>query len=350
MFTKVSFSQKNEGHLSIDGKVHYGFIMQHRESIGYIIKDHIPAFEINISKQTNGKNYWEQLFRYPEIGIGYSYADLGDPDIMGCSNSVYGFMNSSIIKRQNWSFNYQIASGLSYLNKIFDTKENYYNTAIGSHFNIYFNTGFNIKARLSKKLELINTIGLTHYSNGSSNKPNLGFNIVSYNLGLKYNLYDDDIDYIKNEVKELSKKNEYTIFYAAGVKEYSLFSDKKEFASSISIDYNRIINHKRKIGIGTDIFYSKAIIKLLEAKDGNTHKQSDAIQNGVHFSFSTIVGKLTTTIQLGVYTHSTYKEDGYVYNRFGFQYKLTENIFANISLKTHIAVADFIEFGVGYSL
>ncbi|MBW6482993.1 MAG: hypothetical protein K0B10_08015, partial [Vicingaceae bacterium] len=64
--------------------------------------------------------------------------------------------------------------------------------------------------------------------------------------------------------------------------------------------------------------------------------------------YSLDVGNVSYMVQMGGYLLSAYKGDGLVYHRITSRYYINEQFFVNLGLKSHWAVADFIEFGVGY--
>lgn len=57
-------------------------------------------FSIKVSKQTVGKNQWEQLFNYPIWGIGLSVYDFYNPDEIGNPIALYGYFDAPF-KRWN---------------------------------------------------------------------------------------------------------------------------------------------------------------------------------------------------------------------------------------------------------
>ena len=69
----------------LEGSLHYGFLWPHHSSIAYSINGHVPGFEINMLYQATGKHIWEEMFRYPRKGFGFSYLYLQDNDVFGSS-------------------------------------------------------------------------------------------------------------------------------------------------------------------------------------------------------------------------------------------------------------------------
>jgi len=349
-FTKI-YAQKSIQHFhfdNIENKLSYGFIAAHRESIRYLQRGHIPSFEIMISHKTFGEKEWEQLFRYPTYGFGYYYAYLNYPDVLGSSHAVFSFINIPLLELARYSINYNLAFGVSYITKAFDIDENYYNVAIGSHTNVYLNVGFDQKIRLSKNLKLLFGIGLSHYSNGSISKPNLGLNIISAQTGISYHFAKSENPKIFHPNIKNIASNHFQLIYSAGYKRIYPPGEKAFFVSSLEFDYERILFIKYRLGFGFDLFYNSSLYeKLLEQNTDNISKIHN-FREGIHFSYSINFGQLNFYMQIGYYLFTKWKDDGNIYNKFGLNYYFPKNFFTHLGVKTHLSKADFIEYGIGY--
>ena len=353
LFKECTYAEGREDifkNIYISPKAHYGFIIPHHESIAYLLKAHVPGFELEVSRPTFGKHQYEQLFRYPRTGIGYFFCDYGNPEVLGQAHALYSFINIPVIKTSNdlYLLNYEIAFGLSYLTKRFDVNNNYLNTAIGAHINVYFRLGFDTRIPVSENVELTGEVGFSHCSNGKWRSPNYGLNVLSGSLGVNYLINHIEKERIKLALPENYKKNYYIIIYSAGAKVFDNLYNKYYFISSLSADYERQINLKRRIGFGTDIFYDKSISEAL-AVDGELNKDiANLFRIGLHASHTLVYNRLLMTINAGRYLYSKYTDLSLFYSRLALRYKVNKSILLNISLKAHNAKADFIEWGVGY--
>jgi len=346
-FSLNIYSQNITNNLQVEVKGQYGFILPHHSFFKFFNDKHPYAFNIETSKRLTGKKEWEQLYRYPAFGYGLYYCNLGNKKYFGEAYAIYGFINIPIIKKNEFSFNYTLAGGYSYLSKSFDIYDNYYNLAIGSPGNVYVNLALDTKWQLFENIIFDIGFGITHYSNGAVAKPNTGINVVTAHTGLIYKF--NSTNYIKNEIQAHKKYYEYSVIYGAGIRENAPPIGDKYFASSISFNSERGFWRKRKLGLGLDIFYDNSIITRLAEEDSifNTN-ELDNFRSGIHFSHDLIFGKTSITMQIGTYFYDKYKNDGPIYNRFGIKHKLNKHWFANLALKTHFAKADFIECGFGY--
>jgi hypothetical protein len=335
---------------NLESKINYGFILKHRSSLGYYIKGHVPACELNYNFVSDGNKIFHEVFRYPQIGAGYYFADLGNPQILGQVHAVFSYINIPFVHDHSICLNYRIAGGISYLTKCFGVSDNYYNTAIGSNFNIYVNLGINLKIRISKLIQISNGISVVHFSNGAVKVPNLGINVVSYDIGFQYKLNNKIIERRQNDdLSSFQKKNEFSVIFTNGIKEIGQPEGDKYYVYGICFNADRIINYKRKLGAGLDLFNDISIYSQFRKNDRNPDFR-DVVRMGCHLSTDLIFENICLTIQQGVYIYQKYFNDGYLYSRYGLKYFTGKSIILNLSLKTHIVKADFIEFGIGYKI
>lgn len=340
-FKNNTFGQEKEHqNFFIEPVYQYGFIWQHRPSLAEIIGGNINVFRLTFGKETFGQKYWQQLYRYPDWGLGYSFTDLGNPEELGQANAIYYYLRIPVLKRNKFSLSYKISGGLARLNKG--------NIAIGSHLNLYFDASIDAKIKLSERLELINAFGATHYSNGAIEMPNLGVNLFSYRLGLHYKLQNPEREKITLELPELYGKNNITAVFGAGAKEKRPDGGKKFTVASFSIDYMRVLNLKHKVGFGLDAFYDETLLELMNPDSILNISNREIMRYGFHLSGEAQLDRLVLVVHIGTYLHANYTEDGKIYQRVALRYLFNKNLFANISLKTSKGVADFVEWGVGY--
>ncbi|HBX52848.1 MAG: hypothetical protein A2275_05935 [Bacteroidetes bacterium RIFOXYA12_FULL_35_11] len=328
----------------IKGKFGYGALIRHRESMGNLMR-HVGSMQIELGRQTNGIDLWEQLYRYPEYGAGYYFANLGDPKLLGQVHALYAYLNSPFYRTKKFSLNYHFAIGASYITRKWDYKENYMNLAIGTHLNVYFNVHLNAAYRINKKIEIIGGIGACHYSNGAIAQPNLGINVANADIGLRYYFNEYEEEFNKLEIPSCIKKNEFTVLYAVGTKSIPPPRGSNFFMSSLSLCFSRQINHKRKIGGGTDIFYDETVY---EESSKEEVRFKNALRNGIYVSHEFLIKKFSIGANLGIYTWYTEEPFFPLYTRLYFRYNVSKNFFTNISLKAHLGVADYIEWGLGY--
>lgn len=321
------------------------------KALGYLIKDDIYAFDISLSRPADGKDYWEKLYRYPRQGFGFSCWSLGNNEVFGNAYVLYSFINIPLFKFvQKVSLNYQLAAGGAYIPKSFNIYTNHLNRAIGSHANIYIHLGINGKIALSPRSEVAIEAAITHFSNGKTRSPNYGINVGAFSLGFNYLLNKNNFIMRDAEIPPFQKNYVQSVIFSSGLKVSDNLVNRKYLTSSLSYNIERMVSIKRKIGIGTDFSYDGSIREGLADKDGVPEQElGKLLRFGLHSSYAIRYKQMVMGIQLGYYLYSKYTVLTRVYNKISLQYLLPGNFNVNIAVKSHMAKADCLEYGLGYS-
>ena len=345
----AGYGQDNAPPFMVGCSYHRGAILPHNASIQYIVVDFVEGFETKVVFPTDGsKHHAQSLFRYPVWGLGYHYSTLGNDEVFGRAHALYAFMNIAYWKpATTLSFDYQIAFGLAYLNKTFDPDDNYFNQAIGSHMNAYIRFSTDIRYYPTSTIGLQGDIGFTHMSSGKMSVPNLGLNTLHVGIGAFY--FFNRQNYCPNPTAKIPtrRKWEYSAIVSASGKYPHDYSNQAYPVFSLSMNAERYTSLKRKFGAGVDFFYDASTRELLESNRKEWKEQYD-YNLGAHLSHDLVYNNLSWTIQAGYYL--MYGPDKLlpVYFRTGLRYKMSRQLLASIHIKSHKAVADFIEFGIGY--
>jgi len=116
------------------------------------------------------------------------------------------------------------------------------------------------------------------------------------------------------------------------------------------IDYKYVPWMKYSFGAGIDVFYDQSLGPNKVGDLGGTYSESDLYQLGLHVGFYSRYSKLNILMQLGTYLHANYYKYTRIYSRIGIRYEIYNNLLLNFSLKAHRAIADYLEWGIGYRL
>jgi hypothetical protein len=332
-------------------------------------KDIINAFQsftIKLAKQTTGKNQWEQLFKYPNYGIGIYMADFHNPEEIGTPFAIYGFFNAPFKRWNKLTFNYELGFGATFNWKSFNPVNNQYNISIGAGESFYIDAGLNLQYNLTKKLDLETGFSLTHFSNGALKKPNKGINTIGPKVSLKYN-FADRPHFIKSEIPKYEKENEWLITFFGGIKNV-IFEDatidiieKYEGLNfpvlGVSTVFNKQVSYKSKLGIGMSVSYNGALDAQVAVEnnelDALDSPFSDKLQVSIYPSYELIVNKVSLILQPSFYLYrKNLKNNTPVFHqRIGLKYHFSDNFFAGITLRDYdFQTSDFIEWNVGYRI
>lgn len=338
----------------LKAQAHFGFIMQHRNSVGHLVKGHIVGAELDWAMPTKGNKLWHYENNFPEAGVALHAYNLANNEQLGQLIALAPYYDIPLNAKEKRSRLYmRLSAGVSYSDKKFDPIDNHKNNMVSTTINAFVNFKWHYHFNLSEKLRLDAGFNFAHASNGKFKAPNLGVNIFTANAGLTYKLmrYKTKLNPDIDSSSKAKSKNELYGIAAFGFNETEPPGGPKFLAQSYILGYNRNVRNTHKFGGGLDVFYCQSVIQNVFDTDSVRYKdKSKYIQVGVRGSYAYNIGKLTLPVEFGYYVRSIFKGDGNFYHRIGARYHLNNNIILSFSLKTHWAVAHYIEYGVGYRL
>jgi len=336
-----------EGSLRFSGNFHYGFVIAHRPILVPLQTGHVLGFDVQVTKPTTGKKEWEKIYIYPTVGINYSWFDMGNPQQLGWGQALYPFILFPVTRNPNLQLNIRFGAGIGYAQKPYDRYENYKNQALAAHINAIFAVHTSLYAKLAKKTFFQATLGVTHFSNGSMNVPNLGINIASLSGGFTYMVGKKNaIDRTPFDFK--AEKWRGSIMLTGSVKRIYPPGTPRFLAGSLSILESIRVKRKSAFGAALDVFYDNSLHVRLNQDSVEYKGPYQQFRIGLAGSYELIVNDLSFLLQTGVYVYTAVKTDGSIYSRFAIRYAVSKKFFACFNLKTHFAKADFFEWGGGY--
>jgi hypothetical protein len=335
--------------LYLDAGYQYGFLMPHRDYISFFVKEHIQGFQVNAGLFTNGRKSWHKSYNYPQLGVGYHYSGLANPDVYGHLNAVYGYVDRYYLNRKHrFNFGNKLSLGGAYINKKFDLETNGTNLAIGSRLNAYVNYSFETTFRVAPLIDFKLGGGITHVSNGSFKQPNKGLNFLTAFSGFSYS-FNKNMSIEPLALQEDSSKHQFLIMASLGYKQISRKYENSYMVEGISGEYAHLITGNSWGGAAITFYYDPSLKKEIWIDDTITSKFKDNIRVALNLSYELKMGRISYVFQPGVYLKNSYKKPGGISNRLSVRYQLSNKLSASFTIKAHwFAVADFFEWGIGY--
>ena len=346
---------QNEGSdFTFDVNNFYGTILKHNPDITHLITGHPSGSIISFQKQTYGEKEWQRLYNYPDYGFSFIYNDL-DNEYLGTVQGIYLHYNFYFLKR---NLMFRIGQGIGYTATPYHIDDNFRNIAHGSHLlsSTYFLLNYK-KSNLIHRIGFQTGLGVVHYSNANFKAPNKSTNTFVFNAGVTYDLDDKEAEYILKE-EGLSKGGEpigFGFLLRSGVNESDLVGSGQLPFFTLTAFTDKRINKKSAIQLGAELFFSRALERYIDFRstggfnDGTTGDE-DAKRVGVFIGHELRIHKLSVLTQLGYYVYYPYDFEGTVYNRMGLQYYISKNIISSVTVRSHAAKAEAVEFSIGYRL
>lgn len=350
-----SYSQEKQNTSYLDVNYFKGNIALHNNDILHLIQGHPEGFIISWNKKTYGFNNWEQRYNYPDYGVSFAYQNLKN-DVLGNVVSAYAHYNFYFFNR---NLMFRIGQGFGYTNNPYDKENNFRNIAYGSHLMSSTFIMLNYKKeRILDKFGLQAGFSLLHYSNANFKAPNASTNSITFNLGVTYNLDKEEIQY-QNTLDENDRKFtepiKYNFAFRTGINESDIV-DSGQFPFYIFSAYaDKRINRKSSFHLGTDVFFSNFLKELIYYRsvafpEDNLSGDEDHKRVGIFAGHELFINKTSFITQLGYYVYYPYDFEGRTYFRIGLKRYFKDNFFGSLTLKSHGAKAEAVEFGIGLRL
>lgn len=352
------FSQEDEKKpTSVEADFFYGNTLEHNPNIQHLITGHPTGFVFSYNRKTYGFNEWERRYNYPDIGFSMAYQNMHN-EYLGEVIGVYSHLNWYFLKRK---LRLQIGEGVAYVFNPYDGESNYNNVAYGSHLlsTTFLKANF-VQENIWKGLGFHLGFIIIHYSNGNFKAPNTSTNSVAANIGLNYQLnYNEFPEYI-HKVDSLSstyaEKIAYNFAFRTGINEGDVIGLGQEPFYELSFFADKRLNYKSTVQAGVEVFFStflKEFIKfrsIAYPEDGLSGNE-DYKRIGLFLGHELRFNKVAAVTQFGYYVYWPYEFENRVYVRLGLKrYLFKDNFFATVSVHSHWAKAEAVEFGVGVRL
>ncbi len=327
---------------------------------------------------------WQQYLNNSTFGVGVSYVNLGDK-VMGTAVSVYPYIMLNCVRTKHFELGIKLAAGLAYCSETYWTNTQTDNRddvtahfTFGSHLNAYLNGGVNLNFPLTRNLTINGEIGFLHMSNGRIMEPNMGANILYGGVGLIATVNPEEE---KEPIKfpDLPYRWSLNVTLSAGTQSADLTDGRNFFINTFHLGAIYNVCNWYGIGLGADVFYNDAIGAETNRGLFRTdvdYKQSDKIRAGVSINNELQFGRVTAMVDWGVYLynparnyynhdhpiygrgkrplfykmHSAGSDEAWHYIRFGVKCRVWDNIYVQALAKTHMHIAELIEFGIGYNI
>ncbi|WP_274475145.1 acyloxyacyl hydrolase [Mangrovimonas aestuarii] len=351
-FLFVTLFSKGQNNLKSFVDVNYfkGNIALHNNSILHLIKGHPEGVVIAWNKKTFGEKEWEQRYNYPDYGFSFSYQNLKN-DVLGNNYAFFGHYNFYFFNR---NLIFRIAQGIGFNTNPYDKESNHKNVAFGSTFlsSTYVMLNYK-KEHVYDKFGIQAGLTMTHYSNGNFKAPNTSVNSIALNVGINYNLDAELPSYIKAINNDsFSQPVKFNFVLRGGINESDVIGSGQYPFAVVSAYADKRLSYKSALQLGVDAFFSKFLEELIYYKsvafpEEDVSGDEDYRRVGAFIGHELFVNKLSVLTQVGYYVYCPFDFEGRTYFRAGLKYYMTNKLFAALTLKSHGAKAEAIEFGIG---
>ncbi|NCX95430.1 MAG: hypothetical protein EBX41_03280 [Chitinophagia bacterium] len=363
LFTLSGYSQQTNlnklAGFGIETDYFAGRVVKHTPKFYLPVPNRSMGGEVHFNFQTWGRKYWHEHWWYPMVGLGIAYTHYGIDSAYGNCIGIYPHITIHIIKRKHFEWNMRVGDGIGYVTKrygripISDTL----NSAIGSYINDYFSFATMIRFPINCHWDVHAGIHFNHISDASYHQPNLGINVLSGQLGIRY--FPVTKYPTLTTVNHRDLPNRWTIQAKGSISFNQILAPQSPlypvYLASTSL--NRRWRGKCKTFAGIDYSYHTGIYAFQRNNEVNVgNEAANSYKLSIMAGNEFLMGRLGAWFSIGYYLVQSHIKQDIYYQKLGINYYLLQQenkpikeLFLFANLKTHKTVAELPEFGLGMS-
>lgn len=325
----------------------FGFIYQHKPDMDHLVTGHIKGLNIHVYRNFNGDKKWQADFAHPAAGIHLQGIDLANP-YLGHAIAVMPFINFPLNGFKNNPLRLKVSTGLGWLTAPFRLEENIKNTAISSHINAAIHFEIAHSFRISEAHQVGFGLSLTHYSNGAWSVPNTGVNIFALNANYAFH---SGAAQERKTSRTSEWDNTFRILLWGGGSGKEIFPVNRASypAATLALSGYKRFSPKSSIGTGLDFMYDGTLANRNHSLEQNP-SFSQNVRVGTGLRYVLHFNRIRIPLEQLFYLWSKNNPDTFLYQRIGIQYEINKKLIAGVTLKSHFAKADYVEWQIGYLL
>lgn len=310
-------------------------------SVSHASKRNVPeklhtGFNIDISKMTFGKKYWEADHGFPQMGVLVSFQSLGNREVYGSAISTIPYLEFNIWRFRAGILQVKHGTGVSWVSKRHHPDENPGNLLISTPLNATSFIDAGLRFALNGRNDL--KIGgiVKHISNGGFLKPNFGSNTASLYLNYTYYFNEKPTERLKWTKPSFSERWRFRGMASMGLfKKDEIVRNVPQVSTLVFYQHNT----RFRTGLG------------LEASFPHDFKSQLAIYAEEEVQFS----RMVTRYGLGLYALNRRNDREVFYSKVGIafypqiEHHIPQGLFMGMMLKAHNFSAAHIELNTGYT-
>jgi hypothetical protein len=322
-----------------------GFLAAHHEDM-QAMGSHVLGLEAAREWRIDKEGELAKNQKQPFAGIGLNHIRLFN-DISGNVSSLFGYYDAGFYGNEKTSYRFRLTAGIGMLSRQWDVYTNPKNRAIGSRFNGMMQAAVYVQTPVSPRKQAQFGLSLIHYSNGNFGQPNLGINMPCLFLGIKQ--FDGNNRFYQPRYPENPNTVEWQPSIRFGKKQMSMDDPRNIF--NYLAELKLLYPHKpyRFWTAAITGFYDRTYVytKFQPLPAATADKITEIAISGGH---EYRVGRVGVMADMGFYLYRPDNTKRMYYQALGVKYYASSSLTAMVRMRTHLSMADYLEWGVSYRI
>lgn len=337
-----------------------GPIVPHNKTAFVPINSLTQGAEVNWRFRSLRPKPWEQRAGYPVAGLILGFYNLSEPQVYGQAFCLMPNVSFRLMYGPNWRLSFRGAAGLVYLTEKFSYDQNPLNLVIGSNINASVQFSLRYEQRLTDNWYAMLGGCLTHFSNGGTQKPNLGINFggIQVGFGLRLNKKTPFQPPASVRLKGQTPKGFHPLVQLSyGFREMATNGGPKYPIVTFSSEVYRHVSPNHRTGMGLGFEYNSSVYWDYRLNNPDNNDDTEYVARSLrimpYLAHEMLLGNVAVFANLGTYLINRDNVYGKLFTKIGVKYYplgstgsgLKPHI--GIVLKAHTATAEYAGIIVG---
>ena len=320
----------------------------------------IEGIDINILKQTDGSQAWQQQRNYPLVGVGLAYINYKIDSVYGRCVGIYPVWQFPIIKKKNVEWTWRAGFGVGYISRRFERNGTWdtVNNLVGSRINNLTMLSTDFRYHVNDQLSFQAGFTFSHVSNGSFRLPNLGINTYAAHIGVRYFPVSSQVDRVARNYDRLPNRWLVHARFSIGYNEFQVPDGPHYPVYLGSVFVSRRYAGKNKVYAGVGGAYYSSVYNFLRNNEVLVGKEKqNSWEGSVFVGNEFLIGRFGLVLEVGVPFKRTYLAEDFDIEKLGYKYYILQREkgpVKELTIHTFIKAvnleASVIEFGTGIGI
>lgn len=335
-----------------------------------------PLLGGSVDVEWKCKGDWTAYWGHPNMGISVGLLNFNNSPYFGTNYRVMPYLIIPFTRDKNFNVGARFGAGVSYFTDI--------SVVNGGHIAPLMEVGLYGELELSRRVSLLAELNMDGINNMALRVPSPSIAVGYGSLGVRMRLGElpkarrRGYKYVAdNPINSI-----WNISMTAGMIDYSTSNNNVVPVASFHADYQWFITNNYATGIGTTINYNgKYTEQGMRGADNHTNpailndfyipeeKASNKFRAGVEWANTFAFGRFSYLVNVGlflydpirnayteetnrslVYSFKPFEEEGFMYARIGFRYRIVQGLALEANVNTFAGIFDNMQFGFNYSI
>lgn len=342
----------------IEANILCGKVFKHEAKFTLPIPPLTLGGDVNLIWRTYGRKPWQQRRHYPRVGIAVAGINYGNNTVYGTVYGLYPNITFPLVSGKRLGCTLRFGNGIGYVTNKYNPITNTVNVAVSASLNDFIMIRTDAAYTFNQHWGLSAGAFVTHISNGSVRKPNLGVNVAGISAGISYYPVTSQPSIIARDLSPLPSRYLFQFRYGMSlVSAYTNGGPLYPVYTGTAYLSRRWRSHNKAFA-GLDVSYHPSTLAFLRNNGLLPGKEA---QNAYKTAFIAgnefLMGRVGILLQVGAYMQKSYIHREDLYQKVALNYYCVQRetgpfkeVFCYIGLKSHLNVAEFGELGIGMGL